>query len=329
MGAGSIGCFVGGSLADVAEVTLIGRPRIIEAVAQDGLELTTYTGRSRRVPPARLALTTEPEDVEGADVVLLTVKSGATRTAVEQIAPYLAPSVPVLSLQNGLRNTEIARAVLPAHPVVAGMVSFNVVATSAAVFHQATSGEVMVGDDLAVAPLVERSRETDLPFAVRTDMREVQHGKLLLNLMNAVVALADRPLKECLGERGYRLVLARCQREALAVFRAEGVRPARLGPVPPAVTARVLRAPDAVFTRVAAAQLQVDPSARSSMWDDLQQGRRTEVDELQGAVVAMGERHGIPTPVCARLVELVHERERTPVADRTPWSASALLAEVG
>ncbi|KNX36694.1 2-dehydropantoate 2-reductase [Luteipulveratus halotolerans] len=328
VGAGSIGCVVGAALADVAEVSLIGRPRVIDAAREHGLSVTSYDGSSHHVEPSRLTLATSPDAAADADAVLVAVKSGATESAVGEIAPYLRPDTVVVSLQNGLRNPDRIRGVLPEHTVVPGMVAFNVVETAPARFHRATSGDVMVGSDPRVRPLVDLTRGTWLPYEPRADMREVQHAKLLLNLMNPVVALADRPLKECLSQRDFRRVLAACQREALQVFAAHGVRPARLGPLPARATARVLTAPDGVFTRVAAAQLKVDPEARSSMWDDLQHGRPTEIGELQGAVVDLGWRRGIPTPVCSALVDLVREAEQAG-ADRRRWSAADLRRAVG
>lgn len=328
LGAGSIGCVIGAALADVAEVTLIGRPRVIDAAREHGLSVTSYDGSSHHVDAAQLTFATGPEAAAGADVVLVAVKSGATETAVREIAPHLRPDTVVVSLQNGLRNTDRIQDVLPEHPVLPGMVSFNVVETAPATFHRATSGEVMVAADPAVRRLVALADITWLPYEPRDDMREVQHAKLLLNLMNPVVALADRPLKECLSQRDYRRVLAACQREALTVFAAHGVRPARLGPLPARATARVLTAPDGVFTRIAAAQLKVDPEARSSMWDDLQHGRPTEIGELQGAVVDLGWRRGIPTPVCSAVVELVREAEAAGERRRR-WSAAELRAAVG
>ncbi|MFC8723160.1 ketopantoate reductase C-terminal domain-containing protein, partial [Kitasatospora sp. NPDC057198] len=86
----------------------------------------------------------------------------------------------------------------------------------------------------------------------------------------------------------------------------------------------VLGLPDAAFRRVAAASLRVDARARSSMWEDLQRGRPTEVGELQGEVVALAERHRLPAPVNRRLLELVRAAEGA--AAPPAWSGPELLA---
>jgi 2-dehydropantoate 2-reductase len=172
--------------------------------------------------------------------------------------------------------------------------------------------------------LVTALRAAGLAVEPRTDMAAVQHAKLLMNLNNAVNALSGLPLREQLGRRAYRRCLALCQGEALAVFRAAGITPARLGPTPPAVTPYVLGLPDAVFRRVAAASLRIDAHARSSMWEDLRRGRPTEIDALQGEIVALAAAHGLTAPANARLAALVREAERTP---RT-WTGPELYAEI-
>jgi 2-dehydropantoate 2-reductase len=68
--------------------------------------------------------------------------------------------------------------------------------------------------------------------------------------------------------------------------------------------------PNWLFFRVASAMVKIDPEARSSMWEDLERRRQTEVDELNGAIVALGAKHGVSTALNARVVALVHEAER-------------------
>jgi 2-dehydropantoate 2-reductase len=87
----------------------------------------------------------------------------------------------------------------------------------------------------------------------------------------------------------------------------------------------VLRLPDGLFTRLAGRMLAIDPQARSSMWEDLQAGRPTEVDHLNGEIARLAERLGRRAPVNARLVELVHDAER---GGRRTWSGEALLGEL-
>ena len=327
LGAGSIGCHLGGHLAPHADVTLIGRPSVLDTLA-DGLTLTAAGRPPRRVPLDRLTLSTTPDAAAGADYVLVTVKSAATGAAGRELAEHLGPDGTVVSFQNGLHNPGILRGILGQHTVLAGMVPYNVLQTEPGTFHQGSAGSLMLDDAPAAAPLLAALTRAGLPVQARRDMREVQHAKLLMNLNNAVNALSGLPLRDQLGGRDYRRCLALCQDEALAAFRADGVRTARLGPLPAGITPRLLRLPDPLFHRLAATSLRIDAQARSSMWEDLERGRPTEIDALQGEVVAVAARHGLTAPVNARLAALVRTAETA--ATRAPaWTGPALLAELG
>ncbi|GAA2751183.1 2-dehydropantoate 2-reductase [Kitasatospora cinereorecta] len=322
LGAGSIGCHLGGMLAATADVTLIGRPAAMAAAVRDGLTLTGPGDARRTVHDLHLA--TEPDAARGADYVLVTVKSADTATAGRQLADHLDPDTVVVSFQNGLHNPDVLRRELPGRTVLAGMVPYNVVRTGPAAFHQGSGGRLMLDDTPAAAALATAARGAGLRLDLRRDMAAVQAAKLLMNLNNAINALSGLPLREQLGRREYRACLALCQREALAAFRAEGITPARLGPVPPRLMPAVLGLPDALFRRLAAASLRIDAHARSSMWEDLQRSRPTEIDTLQGEIVTLAARHHLPAPANARLTTLVHQAESAP----TPWPAPTLLADL-
>jgi 2-dehydropantoate 2-reductase len=148
-----------------------------------------------------------------------------------------------------------------------------------------------------------------VPLLEHSDFAAVQWGKLLLNLNNPVNALSGLPLKAELSQRAYRRCLALLIDEARAVLRVAGIRPAKVARVGPGLLPTLLRLPDALFTRVAATMLRIDPQARSSMWEDLQAGRRTEVDYLNGAVVKLAQSLGLKAPANERLVALMRAAE--------------------
>ncbi len=323
-GAGSIGGWLGGRLAGHAEVVLIGRARAAQAIAEHGMTLSAFDGWRRELGPERVIVATGAQAAEDADVVLVTVKSAATGTAARELAPHLRPGTPVLSFQNGLRNTALLAAGLPRCTVLAGMVPYNVVQPAPAHWHQASSGQLMVQAHPALDRVLPLFAAAGISLEPRGDMPAVQAGKLLLNLNNAINALADVPLREQLAQRDWRLCLALAQAEALAVYRAAGIVPARVTPLPSRWLPTLMRLPDALFLRLAARMLRIDPLARSSMWDDLAAGRPTEIDVIQGEIVALGQVHGVATPVNARLVQRVREAGRA----RRAWSAAQLLADL-
>ncbi|RJT31428.1 2-dehydropantoate 2-reductase [Mesorhizobium waimense] len=312
-GAGSIGCYVGGCLALAGRrVNLLARPRIGEAVRQDGLRVTDLDGRDRRAAPEALSATADPAAaLRNAEVILVMVKSGGTEEMTALIAAHARPDAVVISLQNGVDNADRLRAALAGRQVLAGMVPFNVVQSPDGEplrVHRASEGKVMIED--GVAGLAELLAVEGLTVETHGDMAAVLWGKLLMNLNNALVALSGLPLATELADRRWRLILAGQIGEALAAMKACGIKPARIAGLPPALMPKVLRLPDWLFKRLARRMLAIDAEARSSMWDDLQRGRSTEIVELQGAVLGLAQRAGVPAPVTARVAALVREAER-------------------
>ena len=130
-----------------------------------------------------------------------------------------------------------------------------------------------------------------------------------LNLNNAINALAGLPLVEQLGQRSYRQVLAACQTELLQALNKANIKPVRLTPLPAWLIPWVLRLPNWLFKLIARRMLAIDPLARSSMWDDLERKRETEIDFLNQQVVDLAHSVGLKAPVNQDVVLLVKEAE--------------------
>src|SRR5438046_2857489 len=108
LGAGSIGCFVGGMLARGGHaVALLARPRIVAEISANGLRLTSIEGLDAVVPAAQLTLSDRPEIFSDAEVILVTVKSNDTAEAADLIARHGAAGATVISLQNGVGNAAL------------------------------------------------------------------------------------------------------------------------------------------------------------------------------------------------------------------------------
>jgi 2-dehydropantoate 2-reductase len=326
LGAGLIGAYVGGRLAAAgAEVTLIGRPRVLDDLRARGLRLTDLHGADIAVPANRLTLADDPAALRDADLILLTVKSPATDEAACQIDKFAKPGAVVLSLQNGVSNAEPLRRALPVMSVIAGMVPFNVAQPGPGHYHQGTGGQLHADDDAAIAAYAPLFEAAGLPLILSPDMAGVLWGKLIINLNNAVNALSGATLLQQLSQRDYRRCVSLTQREALRLLRRAGIRPAKVLALPTTVVPYVMTLPDSLYRQVMArGGTRIDKHARSSMADDLAQGRRTEVDYLNGEVVALAQRLGRRAPVNARIVELVRRAE----AGGEPWKAADLYREL-
>jgi 2-dehydropantoate 2-reductase len=307
-GAGSIGCFVGGMLAAAGrEVALLARSRVIGEIESNGLRLTSFEGFDQTIASKLLTLSEDPRILGDVGVVLVTVKSADSAEIAGVIASHAPADAVIVSLQNGVGNVAELRARLPGRRVLAGMVPFNVIAKAPGQFHRATSGDIVIErDDRDTAQALS---VPGLKMRPSDNIAGVQWGKLLVNLNNALNALADLPLRRQLAQRDWRRLFADQIAEGLAAITAEGIRPVSSTPVPSSWTPHLLRLPDAIFEVLLGRTMKIDPQARSSMWEDLQRGRRTEIDYLQGVITEIADRHGLQVPLSRRIVALIRSAE--------------------
>ena len=307
-GAGSIGCFVGGMLvAGGRRVSLLARPRVIAEIEAKGLRPTSFEGFDRTIDAKEITLSDDPAIFGDAGVVLVSVKSADTADMADIIARHAPPNVIVVSLQNGVGNVTVLRNRLPGRRVLGGMVPFNVITAGEGRCHRATSGDIVIEQD--DADTAEKLSVPGLNMRPTGNIDGVQWGKLLVNLNNALNALADLPLRRQLSQRPWRRLFADQVAEGLAAIRAEGIKPVSPTPIPAGWMPPLLRLPDMIFEAMLGRTMKIDPEARSSMWEDLQRGRRTEIDYLQGVITGIAERRALDAPLSRRIVELIRKAE--------------------
>ena len=310
LGAGAIGGYIGAWLtATGANVTLLGRAKTLNTVQTHGYTLTDLNERKQVLEPTHIRFSTDPQVLQLADVVLVTVKSRDTLQAAQLLQAHAQPNALVISFQNGVGNAAQLAKLLPHLNVIAGMVPFNVVTLPNGHLHCGTEGQLCVESHPALNVLRPLFANAGLSLQECEDFEKVQWGKLLLNLNNAVNALSDLPLKQELSQHAYRKCLALLMDETLQVLKKAKITPAKVSKLSPTLLPWVLRLPDFIFKRLASSMLKIDEQARSSMWEDLQHKRTTEVNELNGAVVTLAEQLGIHAPMNARMVQLIQETE--------------------
>lgn len=313
-GAGAIGGYLGVRLAaGGARVRMLGRGDLVTAAPR----LQAADLGKPFVGGGDLEIAGDPAVLEGASICLLTVKARDTEAAGKQLAELLPRGAAVVSLQNGLRNAEVLRRVCGSHQVLAGMVTFNVVRDGPR-FKKATSGPVMVEAAAPAAQLAPAFKAAGESFVQRKDIEAIQAGKLLLNLNNGVCAATGLSVLESVKDTDSRWVFAECIREGLIALRGVGRPVASIGVLSPALIERALRLPEFIFTRVARKMLTIDPAARSSTLQDLERGKPTEIDELNGEILRLAGQAGLAAPVNQVIVARVRERERHEGGPVTP-----------
>jgi 2-dehydropantoate 2-reductase len=309
VGGGSVGLAVAASFAQVGmPVTLLARRASTEALSREPLTITGKLGE-HTLPPGAFALgdaAAPPDAARDCDVLVVTTKAHDLAAALR---PFLGrdgrgPRA-VLLMQNGLGSAEVAREVLgPGVPVFSaamyvGMQRHGLTAVAVNAASSAVMVGSLLGDDIApLAPLFEAALRGFLPVVHAPEIRDVVLTKLLFNTsMNPTGALTGRSYGELLENPHSRALIERLAQETLATYAAAfGFRPAPDGPGYVRDTLFPL-----IFPRSA--------PHRSSMVQDLEAGRRTEIDVLNGAILRLGAAHGVPTPCHATIVDLIRARE--------------------
>ncbi len=303
-GAGSIGCYTGGLLQQAGhKVTLLGRAAMLDAIRAHGLTLSDMDGLQLTIPAAFLGLSADVRCLEQAELIIVAVKSAATAEVAKTLVAHAPLSAKILSFQNGLEGAATLKAALPEHDVRAAMVPFNVVPMPDAGFHRASGGEIVI--ESGAGTLGESLGSPDLPISESEDIAAVQWGKLLLNLNNALNALSGLTLYEMLLDRSWRRLMADQMAEAMSVLQRAGIVFKAPAPVPTGLIPHILRLPTPVFRRVASRMLRVDPLAKTSMVYDLQAGRGTEIDALQGEIIRLASAQGTAAPIAQRVASAI------------------------
>lgn len=292
LGAGSLGSLLAGRLAVAGdEVAVLGRANEhLERIQSDGLVLQTPDGDEVVATPT--AVSSDPVVLDGVDVLLVAVKSYDTDQAITVAEPHITPQTDVLTLQNGLGNPETIARHVPDARVVAGTTTHGATLDAPGRVRHAGGGDTRIGryfadNDPVVEEIASAFTAAGIETDVVDDVRDAVWEKVLVNVgINAATALARVPngaLTEGPGAR----VLSSAVREGARVAEADGRT------VPDDIVDRARKVAERTATN------------HSSMRQDLDSGRRTEIDALNGELVRRAEDLGIRTPVNRTLADLV------------------------
>ena len=290
VGAGAVGGYFGGLLARAgAPVTMIGRTAFVEAVTKYGLFLDTRQFQEK----VRVEASTETGAVRGAEIVLFCVKTTDNAVTARAMAPLLSRDALVLSMQNGVDNVDQIRAAtaIDALPCV--------VYVAASVPEPGRVKHVGRGD-LVVGPKNEKTERiaalfarANVPCRISENIEGELWTKLIWNCaLNAVSALGHAKYGQIARSADAWKVVETAVYEVLAVAKAANIHPPGLED-PKAALAGALK----IATQMA--------EALSSTAQDMNRGKLTEIDSLNGYVSRRGAELGVPTPVNHALYSLV------------------------
>lgn len=291
IGAGAMGSLFGARLAEAGEqVTLLDiRRDHVDAITAGGLSIEE--SGSRRI--VRVQATTDPDRIGKADLCIVFVKSSHTAAAAQTAAQLSGKSSLVVTLQNGMGNADTLAQILGASRVIAGTTSHGATFLGPGAIRHAGSGETVIGpwsaegmaDAGRVADVFNRA---EIATRVVADVRSVMWAKLFINVgINAITALTGITNGQLLDLEQTRQLSREAVQEAMAVAGTQGI----------AIDGDPV---EKVF-QVAAAT----GANRSSMGQDVDNCRETEIRAINGFIVKMAQRAGVSVPVNQTLAALV------------------------
>ncbi len=296
LGAGAMGTLFAYQLAEHNDVTLVDvRGDVVETINTSG-GVQVDDGDVRRV-----VATQDPARAFATNFLFVFVKAPNTLAAIRPFAGKLNPATPIVSLQNGLGNEEAIKAALGGTvPLVIGITNEAGLAVGHGRSRRQGVGVTVVGSAgaspatvRAVGDLIESA---GLACRVAYDIRPHLWGKLLANAaINPISARADA-------------------KNGIVVADPDAAELARAVALEGAAVARALRVnlPFGDVWEYVREVVASSPDGRNSMTIDLGARMKSEIDHVNGAIVAAGRRLGIPTPYNDALVRLVKTKENAP-----------------
>ncbi|MEW6034810.1 MAG: ketopantoate reductase family protein [Chloroflexota bacterium] len=294
MGAGALGSVFGGFLSRQNEVALVGRKAHIQAIRRRGLQVSGLWGDHLFTD---LKAQTSVDGLQIQDLVLITTKSYDTAQTVQQALPLLHAGSMVVSMQNGIGNEETVAAAVGRERTLGGMAIFGAVLVEpghveVTVYAAECKLGALAGGQGRAEAMARMFSACGIPTLPSPDILAEKWLKAFYNIaLNPLSAILRVPYGVLGEHEETRAIMRQALEEAFAVAAAEGVN---------------LKASAADYFR-RLLQVQLPPTAqhRSSMLQDIQRGKATEINYLNGLVVRLGQKHGIPTPVNGVLVNIV------------------------
>lgn len=314
-GAGLIGVYLAGCfIKRGADITLLARNKTMSAL-QSGISVSDYLGNHFTSPQTPKFHNVEFSGKENSsalnqtqyDVIWLTVKCTAVASIIDELQQVTQKNTVIICCQNGFGSELKLKEAFPDNLILSAVIGFNVAELPNAHWSRSTEGGLIIENttQLPLSKALNTLNSDLLPLYLSDDINAERWAKLQLNLANAVNALADIPIKEMIANKGFRRIISGLMNEHLNVTSALHIELPKVTAVNAHFIPMIMRLPNWVFKLVAQKMLAVDPTARTSMWHDLTNKRKTEIDFINGAVSRQAKELGLASPLNDQIIELI------------------------
>ncbi|MCJ7698322.1 MAG: 2-dehydropantoate 2-reductase [Thermoplasmata archaeon] len=290
VGAGAIGSLFGALLAKNNTVVLVGRAPHITAIQHNGLNINGKTHLH-----VKLSAVESVKDISiSPNLILLTVKSYDTETAIKQTLPLIRDETVVVSLQNGLDNIEKIEHIVDKDRIFAGVTTHGAIFSNPGVIRHTGKGKTILGEldgtrSKRLENIVRLFNEAGIETQVSDDVVKEIWAKAIINSsINPLTAFFNCKNGYLLENPLLKKIVETISEESTNIAQAEGIK---------------LTAPDMIQRTKEV--IEDTASNYSSMLQSVQQRKKTEIDSINGKLVTIGKQHRIDTPLNKILVELV------------------------
>ncbi len=297
VGAGAMGSLFGALLAEAGNDVYLYDvwAEHVQAVNDNGLSVE-WEGKTRTV---KIAATTDARQIGPAELVIIFVKSTRTRAAAETAREIAGADGTVLTLQNGMGNADVIAEFIAAGRILAGTTSHGATLLGPGRIRHAGMGPTTIGTWADTPDGLKRAEsfadffsQAGIETRATADVRSVIWNKLLINIgINAITALTGIKNGQLLELEVTRQLSRAAVTEAMAVARAQDID------IDPDAVQRVFKVAEATGAN------------RSSMGQDVDQRRRTEISAINGFIVREAQRLGLEAPVNMALTALMETLE--------------------
>ena len=292
VGAGSMGSLIAAYLLkSKEEIWILDKNKErADRIREEGMSVEGVSGNWK----AAVRITTEPSEIQNADLIIICVKSYHTKEAILNARALIGENTQILTLQNGLGNIEILSEVVGSEKVIGGVTNLGATLLEAGKVRHAGRGETVIGRIDGKIPVEMRSireifNKVGLETRISRDVKALIWSKLIINVgINALTAITRLNNGKLTELEGTRKILREAVTEAVKVAKRKRIKLIYDDPL-----AKVEAVCEATSGNV------------SSMLQDILRKKRTEIDFINGVIVRQGQELGIATPVNSILVDLV------------------------
>lgn len=314
-GAGSLGTILGAYMTAKGEdIDLINRNKAhVEALRENGATITGTVSFNQKVKVLF------PEEMEGLyDIIFLMTKQQANAEVVTRLKDFLAPDGVIVTLQNGLPEPGIAE-IVGEERVLGCTVAWGATMTSPGVSELTSSPDSLTfslgsisGKKVPHMDEVKRLLELMGPVEVDPNFIGTRWSKLLINAsFSGMSAVLGCTFGEAAADRRSRKVVQQLIKECIDVCAAGGIR---IEPVQGKDIVKLLDyhgpVKKAISNFIIPIAIRKHARLKASMLQDIEKGKKTEVDAINGAVCAFGRKVGCPTPANDTVTDIIHRIEK-------------------